>query len=1053
MATVAETNALLAKYDALVSGVLPTLMSLVDKMTAISPTDPNAAATLQSLESQYQSIKSTTEPQMQAVFAQYSAAYDSLTPAQKTEASNSTIAKQHEQIVAKASANKAKHESTYSSKLAAIKANEPPPAPAPAATGNASPTTTAAPTTSTGTPTAAPLTGVASDDSGAKQPNPAGSTGAPPAAIAAAEDALENNAPLNTVDTTALNSGGSSSTGPALRTEASKTQPPGKRLKNPLGYLSSYTYQLSLYMITPDAYDAFIASGRRKIDALNKATSGKNGGGAFLVAQSGGINNEQEDRAPGFVFDYAIDNLSFRNSTSGKDNQSATNTTEIKFNITESYGFSFVNNLKKAQDALKNYSGEKVLLPGNPTKQFFILGIRFFGYDESGRIVKGNEVYDGTTLDPNASGNGALFERYYDIVITKLKFKIDGNAVVYSIEAASTPPKATMTAKRGVVDDKVVLNAATVGDAFNQLTEALNKRQKDLAEKDPNNPSLYNTYSIEFVGDAESVIGQAKMVSPADLDKFKWPGSGAKNQAESNDKTATKSNTPNNTTRELTIDSGSMIPAAINTIITQSQFLEEGLRTVYTTALEPPKDKKSMPEIDRDSKKVLKWYNCSAQIGKAKWNSTIKDWVYDIKYIIQTYETPVIDSAYKNLTTKYYGPHKRYEYWYTGKNSEIISYVQELDNLYFTVAVSPPNDKGDVELKDRTDLDGKEEENKDDGAPATATGKPSEITTGSRTGQAATGTQDSYLTSLYDPAKQAEAKITILGDPDFIMYDSSVIVKEGDTQKTQTLTEAQVYEKFYGPDGYTVNPNGGQVFIEIDFKEAVDYSSDGVNNGPITGEPGTLSINQSIVFWEYPEDIAKLVKGVSYMVTAVTSTFSGGSFKQTLECVINTFKQRPKTDNGAGREKSAEAGTAPPATGPVATGATPKNSNTTIADSGLVPDSSMPAAIAKFADTPIALNSVNTNELLAEISVPTNIGPVVDDDALSFNTLYPDNPLSTDAGREIVRGTLPGSTTDFTRVNLPGEIQGFGKVELPDSTPLVRGVQLPNPPSLIRGTI
>ena len=35
------------------------------------------------------------------------------------------------------------------------------------------------------------------------------------------------------------------------------TDAPGRRLKNPLGALSSYTYQLSLYMITPEAYDAF----------------------------------------------------------------------------------------------------------------------------------------------------------------------------------------------------------------------------------------------------------------------------------------------------------------------------------------------------------------------------------------------------------------------------------------------------------------------------------------------------------------------------------------------------------------------------------------------------------------------------------------------------------------------------------------------------------------------------------------------------------------------------------------------------------------------------
>ena len=51
---------------------------------------------------------------------------------------------------------------------------------------------------------------------------------------------------------------------------------PGKRIQNPLGNFSSYTYQISLYMITPDAYDAFIQSGRKDINAINNIVPGAN---------------------------------------------------------------------------------------------------------------------------------------------------------------------------------------------------------------------------------------------------------------------------------------------------------------------------------------------------------------------------------------------------------------------------------------------------------------------------------------------------------------------------------------------------------------------------------------------------------------------------------------------------------------------------------------------------------------------------------------------------------------------------------------------------------
>lgn len=88
-----------------------------------------------------------------------------------------------------------------------------------------------------------------------------------------------------------------SSTGRATGTVASPgpsglggTGRPGKRLYNPLSKLASYTYNLSLYVITPDAYEAFVNNGRQKIDALSFAgpptETSSVGPGAYLIAQS-----------------------------------------------------------------------------------------------------------------------------------------------------------------------------------------------------------------------------------------------------------------------------------------------------------------------------------------------------------------------------------------------------------------------------------------------------------------------------------------------------------------------------------------------------------------------------------------------------------------------------------------------------------------------------------------------------------------------------------------------------------------------------------------------
>jgi hypothetical protein len=126
-------------------------------------------------------------------------------------------------------------------------------------------------------------------------------------------------------------------------------------------------------------------------------------------------------------------------------------------------------------------------------------------------------------------------------------------------------------------------------------------------------------------------------------------------------------------------------------------------------------------------------------------------------------------------------------------------------------------------------------------------------------------TQNSVITSLFSPADYAMVKLTIMGDPDYLMTESSSSINA-------------VYRQFYGK-GFTINPNGGQVFIEIDFKEAVDYNN----------QTGLMDINESILFWNYPKEIRNMVKGVSYMVREVQHSFSKGKFTQELVCNINTF--------------------------------------------------------------------------------------------------------------------------------------------------------------------
>lgn len=639
---------------------------------------------------------------------------------------------------------------------------------------------------------------------------------------------------------------------------------PGKRLKNPLGSFASYTYQITLYMVTPDAYDLFIQSGRKNINVLANARNDDgsvgtgNGAGAYIIAQSGGINNKTSQRAPGFERDFYIDNLKIVTATNGKASLSATNTTEMSFQIIEPYGFSFITKLKQASDALVQYSnatGYKNL--SNATKQFFILGVRFQGYDINGNTLTGKETLYGDPLDPQGTDTG-IFEQFYDIIFTKITFKLDGKAVVYNISAAATAPQETWGLKRGVIQTPTEITASTIDEYINNLFAKLNKEQEDSVKK--KEITIPNVYKVKYLGDAETRIGKAKVVTESDRQKSTWEGSQAKTTQQSNE-SAAATTTPNPTKKILKIGSGTMLIQAISNGIKYSTYVEDALKAVLKANLQPDPKSKSPDQVTNTDPAIVSWYNISAELSNPKWDTQTQDWAYTITFLIQTYETPVIFSAYANPGMKYYGPHKRYEYWFTGQNSEVLEYSANFDNTYFNVALN---------TRPNSPLEGNPDSTPNDN-PATQAGQVSVVprfAQGDSTSRLGPGgqAQNSYVTSLYDPGSFASAKLKILGDPDFLVTESASSINE-------------LYSAFYGTNGYTVSANGGQVFVEIDFKEAVDYQN----------STGTLSINDSILFWQYPESIAKEIKGVSYMVIKVASTFANGRFTQDLDLVINTF--------------------------------------------------------------------------------------------------------------------------------------------------------------------
>lgn len=686
----------------------------------------------------------------------------------------------------------------------------------------------------------------------------------------------KTNIPGTSDDTSAGNSGQGTGASNTSQTSTFDNLTPGKRPYNPLGDFASYTYQLSLYAVTPAAYDAFTLSGRKEITALRSAASIADPNlpksGAYIIAQGGGVNPTIAPRAPGFTYDYFLDNLKIASYVSPKSSGSEVITTTFSFSITEPMGFSLVSNLRRMSDTFKSFSGMSQNM-NKPLKHIYILGIKFYGYDDEGNIRTGQDKDSfGNPYDPVAGKNNTLFERFYDIEIYSFKFKLDGKATVYNIQAVSKPPDASFSQIRGVITNDLSVNGSTVADALQSLVERLNSTQASAVAE--NKIKQANTYKLQFAtAEDERIIGQQRLVSEINLRALRT-GSAPPSTTPGESVEQPVSTGFDATNGTFQMREGTSVIQAINQIVTSSTFLKNQLDTIYK-ATPPDKQSDSYQEEVSVAAEPTRWYNLSSTISNARWDDFVGDWAYDITYIIRAYETPVSTGPYSALSAYVYpGAFKQYSYWFTGENKEVLSYDINFENNYWLATIDPSAY----------------------GVSASQWGEPIQVWNQQNAlprylpGQG-TEAQNNYLTFLYDPAAVALSKLNILGDPDFLCFDSSSL--------------GFLSRSAYAPDGFAVNPLTGFMFVEIIFKEGVDYN---INKG-------TFTINDNIYFWSYPETVranTKYKNGIILLVYKIDSTFAGGKFTQSLSTTLPAFPNDPQINF---REESARNAKPSPAFG------------------------------------------------------------------------------------------------------------------------------------------
>lgn len=713
---------------------------------------------------------------------------------------------------------------------------------------------------------------------------------------------------------------------------------------NVLDRYSSYTYQASIYLMSPQAMAQMVKTKKKSLN------------GSQLIIQSGGA--PVNGRNPYFSNDYYIDRIELKSTILGKGTGAAHNVNSMKFTIVEPNGITFLENLDKA---VTGYLGNATDTKKKSFQsQLYLLVIRFYGYDSEGKIVQAGVNTQGAS-STIATPGAAFIEKYYPFNLNSVKFKIQNRVVEYEIEATACQYQIGLGQIRGgVIPYNVELSSTTIQDALlgpavvaatanntangrdatnttgtgtastptapqnasaapstkltvrQGLITALNQYQQDLVK---NGTYTYpDVYSIEFTLPA---ISQAK-IKRIDQDKSKDPppqGGTAK------ERTSPTTNSVDNTTRTLTITAGQQIVQVIDQIVKNSTYIEDQQKIVIGEASQTQKTNAKATASN------LAWYKISIEASPGKYDPKRNDYAYNIKYIVHPYKLSSMISAYFD-PIKYNGVHKQYNYWFTGQNTQVLSYEQTYNALYAQILSGGPPSPTQT-AADNVKL-----------TFAPRSGQSSQGAKG-RTNEPAANAAD----YLYSPGDNQNCTMQIVGDPGWLQQGEAAL---------GTGSSGFEYKPFL-PDG-TINVDSQQVLFEVLFNVLGDYN---LNTGLMDPNTTNNTTNTTQASLQVP---GQSKRSIVYNATECTSEFSKGKFSQTLKgTFVNYYPNQGVKNALSGR---------PAATGTTtAGGATAPNSRTTNTSTGpngtnAIPTTQPSAIPGEQTNNPLPPNAGTSNSVL-----------------------------------------------------------------------------------------
>jgi hypothetical protein len=634
---------------------------------------------------------------------------------------------------------------------------------------------------------------------------------------------------------------------------------------NVLDQYASYNYVASVYLVSTQGYNKIMQDRRKSLE------------GAKLLFQSAGSAVGQKSEY--FANDYYIDRIELKSKELGKGSGQAHNVSEMKITVTEPNGISFVENLDKAVQA---FMGGSNLKKKGYTAQPYLLVIRFYGYDDQGNLVRGGVAKPDGSTDPNA-----FVEKFYPFHLANVNFKVSSKLVEYTLDCKPIWVNINASTDRGTIPYNIELSGQTLKDLLagpavyssNQdavsaggstgggitvddngvplleadvlynnppakanaapskkatirqgLMAAMNAFQQQLVQD--GQYEIADEYSIEFI---TSSLENARVTIPGVTDKKSTPNATPKTAA---DQKLPEKQSMDTGTRIIPATAGLQILQFLDQTIRNSSYLRDQAVIVYdpTTGEE---------KVNGVPAKNVAWFKISMQTEIKGWDNKRNCYAYRVKYIVHPYKISQMYSRYYPIP-EFNGVAKRYNYWFTGQNTSVLNYEENLNSLYHVTLTGgvPPGTSSSLNQELKYNFQPRSGESSQG-----AQGKANEPMANAADG-------------LYSPSDLKECTMSIVGDPAWL--------QQGEAFAWFNKNDPYLFRAFLA-DG-TINADSQQPLFEVCFNRPRDY-----NLGTGLVEP-----NKSIYQDIYTGEIGKAEISRIYIAKEVVSDFNRGKFTQTI---------------------------------------------------------------------------------------------------------------------------------------------------------------------------